>query len=184
MPNLSDGWNQPDYEQDAPLPADSLPAFQGWQRNIGAPILGYVQKNYGQGAKVSITSAYRPVAANTAAGGAAHSQHEAIGGCCAVDFTIYADAGYRITNLKPVFDWIRLTSGLPVDELIWEHVMVQQHGVWVTAGHDILHASYVVGMPRRIAKEGESSNLVPYTSWPFTVPTVVPPALESAVNEG
>lgn len=182
MPILSNAWNAPDYEQDAPLPPETVPAFQGWYRQLGTAFLTQHRKSEPSG-RLVITSAYRPPDANKAAGGASHSQHEAIGGCCAVDFALYNSVGVRITDLKPFFDWIRQESYLPVDEVILEHVMVQRpiDRVWVPTGHDIIHVSYVVGIPRRIAKEGESNNLVPYTSWPFN--TAPPDAIDHATNE-
>ena len=183
MPILSNAWNAPDYEQDAPLPPETVPVFQGAYRGVRTGLQAQAVKMYGEDAKLFLTSSYRPVAANLAAGGAVHSQHEAIGGCCAVDFALYNSVGVRITDLKPFFDWIRQESYLPVDEVILEHVMVQRpiDRVWVPTGHDIIHVSYVVGIPRRIAKEGESNNLVPYTSWPFN--TAPPDAIDHATNE-
>lgn len=172
MLDFHDPFIQADYEQDAPLPPETVPVFQGMQRNVLLPILQYCRSQYGFGSKLSITSAYRPHAFNESAHGSPRSQHMATEKFCAVDFAPYGDAGARVCDLRPLFEWIRLQSYLPVDQVILEHVMVQRpiDHAWVSAGHDIIHVSWTVGIPRREALEGESNNLVPYTHWPFNQP--------------
>lgn len=76
---------------------------------------------------VFITSGFRNVEHNVAAGGKPSSWHLAEGGRAAVDFFVNS------ISVVTVFDWIRLISGLPFDKVILE----KKYGVPV-----IVHLQY------------------------------------------
>lgn len=67
------------------------------------------------GAALRITSGWHSRAHNSAVGGVRNSQHLALGGAAAADFTV------KGADLRLIFDWIRLESGLPFDQLILAH---------------------------------------------------------------
>jgi len=110
------------------------------------------------------TSGYRDPTDNRAVHGVSNSQHIATPEYCASDGRPL-HLGHS-EDLRPLFDRCRNDETLAFDEIILEHVYKQDAaGKWVSAGHDVLHISYVKGTPRRIAKEGESNNLTPYKTW-------------------
>lgn len=98
------------------------------------------------GKKMLITSGYRGPLLNSAVGGASDSQHMATANYCAVDFIIPG------VPLQDVFDWIRLESGLPFDQVILERGREERHE-W----DDCIHIS-CLKMPRRMALVGETGN--------------------------
>lgn len=106
-------------------------------------------------APMAITSGYRPPAANTAVHGVKNSQHIATALYCAADFRVEG-----LKDLRPIFDWLRLESGLPYDQLILEH----------GAGGDIIHVSWAKAFQRREALEGATHNYTAYTAWPSIEP--------------
>ena len=78
---------------------------------------------------ITITSGYRSPAYNSQVGGAATSQHVATPFYCAADFTL-------AHNLMEVFDWLRLQSRLPFDQVIlefheWSESPIVLHVSWV-----------------------------------------------------
>jgi len=102
------------------------------------------------GAEIMITSGYRSPNANLSTNGVKHSQHIATSISCAADFTV---AGLR--DLRPLFDWIRMESALPFDQLILEH----------GSCGDIIHVSWNQAFQRREALEGATHNQSAYTKW-------------------
>ena len=76
-------------------------------------LLEPIREHFGQ--RLYITSGYRSPAKNAAIGGVATSEHLYVGGKAAADFFVNA------TPLRAVFDWIRLKSKLPFDQVILEH---------------------------------------------------------------
>jgi hypothetical protein len=99
---------------------------------------------------VSVHDGYRDPAHNARVGGAANSQHLYDGGDSAADFSCNLDC-------QSVFDWIRLQSGLPFDQLILE---TNEQGVAST-----VHISYnsVIPHPRREALTGATGGRSGYT---------------------
>lgn len=94
-----------------------------------------------------ITSGYRSEEANARIGGVKGSQHIATAVDCACD-------GYfesHRASMQAPFDWLRIESGLPVDQLILEH----------SKNGDIVHISWSKN-PRRQALEGATFNKSPY----------------------
>ena len=138
MTQLSEHFQQSEFERDAVLPFDCIPIFQMLCANVLEPIRDYA-------GPLLITSGYRPPEANAAAHGVPNSQHIATPHECAADFE-----AVNSHDLRHIFDWIRLKSGLPIDQLILEH---QQNG-----GPDVIHVSYVIEGARREALEGATAN--------------------------
>ena len=96
---------------------------------------------------VAITSGYRCPALNSLVGGVADSDHQWTEDRIAADFqTPEADLG-------KVFDWIRLDSGLPFDQVIREHGS--------GSGGDCIHISYRL-IPRRVAMVGGTHSSTGY----------------------
>lgn len=88
---------------------------------------------------VVITSGYRSPELNALVGGAASSDHQWTNERIAADFQTPQ------AKLDEVFDWIRLESGLPFDQVIREHGSGR--------GGDCIHISYRL-VPRRAAMIG------------------------------
>lgn len=88
------------------------------------------------------TSAYRTIDRNREVGGEPTSYHLYDDGKAAIDFVIPS------ADIKHVFDWIRLLSGLPFDQVILEY----SHGV-----PDIIHIQTKLDTPpRREALVGQT----------------------------
>ena len=100
---------------------------------------------------VVITSGYRCPELNKAVGGAQSSQHVWTATQVAVDFKTPQ------AKLQEVFDWLRLESKLPFDQLILERGKVPD-----SEEDDCIHLSYV-REPRRMALAGETHNRSGYT---------------------
>lgn len=147
---LSEHFQQSEFERDAVLPFGCIPIFQMLCANVLEPIRTYA-------GPMLITSGYRPPDANAAAHGVPNSQHIATPADCAADFEVVGTH-----DLRHLFDWIRKKSGLPIDQLIFEH---QKNG-----GPDILHVSYVIEGPRREALEGSTANASTYMHTDFNGP--------------
>jgi hypothetical protein len=101
-----------------------------------------------------LSDGYRNPADNKAAGGAADSQHLYLGLNSAADMT-----GFQSADLETVFDWIRLESGLPFDEVILEfHPGTEQPRC--------IHISYngALARQRRKALTGETNGAGTYTA--------------------
>lgn len=151
MPLFSPNFQQSEFERDAVLPFECIPIFQMLCQNVLEPIRSHV------GGPLTITSGYRPPEANAAAHGVSNSQHIATNEHCAADFVV---PGMR--DLRGLFDWIRLKSGLSVDQLILEH---EENG-----GPDVMHCSYMIEGPRRMALEGSTANQSKYITATFNGP--------------
>ncbi len=96
---------------------------------------------------VRITSGYRCPELNSLVHGVADSDHQWTEERVAVDFQTPE------AKLDEVFDWIRLESGLPFDQIIREHGS--------GSGGDCIHISYRL-IPRHIALIGGTHNSEPY----------------------
>jgi Peptidase M15 len=143
---LSENFARHEFEHDGPMPSVCIDTY----RSLCAEILEPIRAKFAK--SVTITSGYRDPAANAETHGAAHSQHEATSMYCAADFRI---EGFE-HDMRPVFNWIRLESGLPFDQVILEH----------GAGGDIVHISWARAYPRRMALEGAQHNRSAYTHLP------------------
>ncbi len=96
---------------------------------------------------VVITSGYRCPELNALVNGVADSDHQW------TDNRIAADFQTPQTDLMKVFDWIRLESGLPFDQVIREKGS--------SRGGDCIHISYRL-IPRRVAMIGGTHNTSGY----------------------
>lgn len=140
---LSANFDQSEFELEAPLPAECVSSYTMLCSNILEPIRAHVNQ------PLIITSGYRSPEGNASAHGVSNSQHIATKTYCAADFKIMA-----MHDLRGLFDWIRLKSGLAVDQLILEH---QSDG-----GPDVIHVSWVINLPRLQALEGSTANQSSY----------------------
>jgi hypothetical protein len=119
------------------LPPEEVVAFA---RQFCTEILEPIRECIGS---VVITSGYRCPALNELVHGAPTSDHQWTTERIAADFfTPQAD-------LQQVFDWIRLESKLPFDQVIREHASGR--------GGDCIHISYRAD-PRRMAMVGATHN--------------------------
>lgn len=145
---LSPHFQREEFEPDGPMPEECVETY----RQLCLQILEPIHARYGP---LRITSGFRPPLANAAAGGVLHSQHQATSIYCAADWYATQPA----VESRKVFDWIRLESNLPIDQVILEH------GEHI----DILHTSLTTAVPRHDALEGSTANRTPYTRWTFRV---------------
>jgi len=123
--------------QIANLPPEEVVAFA---QQFCAEILEPIRERFGS---VVITSGYRCPALNALIRGVSSSDHQWTTKRIAADFfTPQAD-------LQQVFDWIRLESKLPFDQVIREHGSGR--------GGDCIHISYRAE-PRRMAMVGATHN--------------------------
>jgi zinc D-Ala-D-Ala carboxypeptidase len=98
---------------------------------------------------VAVHDGYRDPAHNARVGGAENSQHLYLEGNSAADISTALDC-------RSVFDWVRLNSGLPFDQLILE---TNPQGISST-----VHISYNCGgTQRREALTGMTNGLSGYT---------------------
>lgn len=95
-----------------------------------------------------VTSGYRSPEVNARIGGAKTSQHVATSEFCAVD-------GYFESHptMQAPFDWLRMDSGLPFDQIIREDGKYRA----------VLHISWAQ-VPRRMALNGQTFNQASYTA--------------------
>ena len=143
---LSEHFQKEEFEKDGPMPEECVGSYRSLCESILEPIRLHI------GQPLRITSGYRTPASNAVAGGVSSSQH------CATDRWCAADWWEPSTNMREVFDWIRLQSGLKFDQLILEH----------DGGNlCIIHTSWST-TPRRMALEGATANRTGYISWPVT----------------
>lgn len=141
---LTPNFAQAEFEKDGPMPQACVASY----RSLCANILEPIRLHLGQ--PLRITSGYRTPASNAAAGGVPISQH------CATDQFCAADWWVPTADMRQVFDWVRLESGLIFDQLILEH----------DGGNlCIIHTSWST-TPRRMALEGQTANKSGYTAWP------------------
>lgn len=92
--------------------------------------------------RVRVSSGYRSPALNAEVGGAATSDH------CWDEFGASADCQFLDAPEQEVFDWIRLESGLPFDQVILERGKVKD-----SETDDCIHISFRP-IPRRQAMAG------------------------------
>lgn len=142
-----------EFERGEFIPKEALPSFTAMCKEILEPI----RQKYGM---VVIHSGYRSPLHNTAVGGKPTSQHIATADHCACDFSIPG------ADLSAVFDWLRLTARLPIDQLILEY------GKDVDNDPICIHLSWSK-TPRFMAMEGLTHNRSPYVSRTFNAPTDV-----------
>lgn len=145
---LSEHFDSSEFERDgAQMPQECVSAFTSLCLNILEPIRAHV------GQPLVITSGYRSPEENQEAHGVSNSQHVAAKDHCATDWKILGQA-----DLRDVFDWIRLESGLQCDQVILEH----------GSDHDVIHVSWVIEGPRMMAMEGATANQSAYTKWGYS----------------
>ena len=105
---------------------------------------------------VRVTSGYRCPELNRQVHGAPGSDHQWTPTRMAADFqTPQAD-------LDEVFDWIRLQSRLPFDQVIREHGSGTGPAAALMASGGCIHISYRGASSRRIALVGATHNLTGY----------------------
>lgn len=100
------------------------------------------------GKPLRILSGYRDPKLNLVVGGVGDSQHVASPEHSAADWWEPS------SDMRGVFDWVRLESGLVWDQLILEHGVHNQ----------IIHVSWST-TPRRQALEGATAGRSSYKSW-------------------
>lgn len=140
---LSDHFAQQEFEHDGPMPDNCVLSYRSLCETFLEPVRAHI------GGTIRILSGYRSPNANQSAGGVPNSQHVATSSYCAADWWS------PTSDMRAVFDWIRLESGLVWDQLILEH------GVH----NDIIHSSWST-TPRRQALEGATANRTGYQNWP------------------
>ena len=151
MGDLSPSFSRHEFEVDGTsMPEECVAAYTSLCLNILEPMREHV------GQPFIITSGYRDAPDNAKDHGVADSQHVASATWCAADFKIEG-----MDDLRNLFDWTRLKSGLVIDQEILEHGL---------AGHDIIHVSWVTNGARLDALEGDTANREPYTRFPFNNP--------------
>jgi hypothetical protein len=106
-----------------------------------------------QWGSLSITSGYRDWQKNKDIGGAWDSQHLYLGGNAAVDFKPAK------SNLREVFNWIRLISKIKVDQVILEFQNGLPSIIHVSTNRDKL--------PRQMALTGQTFGKGPYSKVEF-----------------
>jgi hypothetical protein len=123
------------------LPTD--PAIEKAATELCTKLLEPIRAQYSL--PLIITSGYRTIDHNKATGGEPHSYHLFDDGKAAADFVIPS------VEINHVFDWIRLLSGLPFDQVILEY----EHGV-----PDICHVQLKLDTPpRRMALIGKTHGM-------------------------
>jgi hypothetical protein len=142
---LSPNFTRAEFEHSGPMPEECVPIFE----QFCVRILEQIRLQFDQ--PMEITSGDRRPEANAACAGNLHSEHISTPRYCAGDFTIPL---WR-KDLRGVFDWIRLNSGLPF------HHVTLEHG----AGGDVIHISLNLDNQDRIAKEGATHNASGYVDW-------------------
>jgi len=109
-------------------------------------VLDVVREQFGE---LTITSGYRPPAANAEAHGQPNSEHIYTSRKCAADFMASGEPIQR-----NVFDWMRENPTLPYHQLILEHG---------ANGSSVVHVSINLDMPGvRSVLEGATHNASPY----------------------
>jgi hypothetical protein len=156
--NLSDHFSKEEYELEGPMPDECVKTYTALSQKIMEGIREHCN------CPLIVTSGYRSPEGNATVSGVAHSQHVATSVYCAADFRPASPP----TDLRPLFDWIRLASGLPFDQVGLE---------WNREDHSrmIIHVSWTFETPRHFAFEGPEGG--PYTGVPNTLPLVIDPDL-------
>jgi hypothetical protein len=143
---LSANFQKAEFEKDGPMPDECVASYKELCETILEPIRIHI------GSPLRVTSGFRPPASNAAASGVSNSQH------CATDQYCAADWWVPTADMREIFDWVRLQSGLVWDQLILEHdggTLCIIHTSWSTT-------------PRRMALEGATANKTGYKSWPVS----------------
>ena len=143
---ISANFKRVEFEKDGPMPEEYVASYRSLCETILEPIRSHL------GLPLRITSGYRSPESNAAAHGVPASQH------CATDQYCAADWWVPTADMREVFDWVRLQSGLVWDQLILEH-----DGGTLS----IIHVSWST-TPRRMALEGATANKTGYTNWPVS----------------
>ncbi|HXM32286.1 MAG TPA: D-Ala-D-Ala carboxypeptidase family metallohydrolase [Chthoniobacterales bacterium] len=147
---LSENFTRKEFELEGPMPEECVAAFAFLAENILEPIRAHF------GEAMEITSGYRTPEGNADAHGNAHSEHVATADYCAADWKI---ASFE-PDMRPVFDWIRLSSGLPF------HIVTLEHGAPESGElREIIHISWNRDAAAREAKEGATHNASGYIDW-------------------
>jgi len=132
------------------IPAKIIPLVENFIIMVLMSIRKYA-RTIKPDAIVRITSGYRNKVYNKGVGGSPSSQHVYTKYYCAADIQVPG------VPLQRVFDWIRLKSGLPYDQVILERGKLKRHEY-----DDCIHLSYV-RRPRRIALDGSTHGAGGYT---------------------
>lgn len=106
---ISEHFDQSEFERHGPVPQEALPILA----DLCGSVLEAIRAQFGP---LTITSGYRPPAMNAATGGAKHSEHVYGPDECAADFVPESS----MHPLSAIFDWIRFSSGLDIDQVILE----------------------------------------------------------------
>jgi len=148
---LTEHFNREEFEHSGAMPSNVVPAYV----NLCAEILEPIREQFET--PLTITSGYRSPDHNKEIGGAKGSQHMATPDFCAADFKCAVD-------MQVVFDWIRLSSGLPFDQVILEH----EHGDGPPA---CIHISWAKDY-RRVALEGLTHGRSSYVKRDVELPII------------
>lgn len=142
---LSANFQLSEFTNNGAIPTECIGFLQGFCSDILEPI----RAKFGP---LSITSGYRPPDRNSAVGGVSNSQHVYTSDHCAADFQ-------TSTPMSQVFNWIRLQSHLPFDQVILEF----NKNFPTDESKACVHVSYVGGTPRRQALVGNTHGAGVYT---------------------
>jgi hypothetical protein len=142
---LSEHFAREEFELEGPMPEESVEAYIFLAENILEP----THRQFYE--EMLVTSGHRGNAGNAAAGGNKNSEHKSTADYCAADWIMLRF--HR--DMRGVFDWIRLNSGLPFHIVTLEH---GQHG-------DVIHISWNRFATTRVAKEGATHNASGYIEW-------------------
>ena len=140
---LTEHFTREEFEKHGAMPDDCVASYTQLCQEILEPIRVHTNN------PIRITSGYRSPESNKAAGGVSNSQHCATATYCAADWWD------PTADMRELFDWIRLESKLPFDQVILEH-----DGGTLS----IIHTSWST-TPRRQALEGATANQTGYKSW-------------------
>jgi len=135
---LSEHFALEEFEKGGPVLTDYVPVLREFCERILEPI----RREFGK--LLKITSGNRNSEYNRSVGGASDSQHVYTRWSCAADIQIPGVA------VDAVFNWIRLSSGLPFDQVILERGRQERH-----EHDDCIHISYLRS-PRQVALEGST----------------------------
>jgi len=135
---LSEHFFLEEFERGGPVSEDCLPCLLEFCQRVLEPLRKFFDK------PVRITSGNRNPEYNRIKGGAPNSQHIYERWSCAADIQVPG------LPIKGVFDWLRLESGLPFDQVIFERGREERH-----EHDDCIHLSYLKA-PRRMALEGST----------------------------
>jgi hypothetical protein len=153
--NISAHFEETEFETNGPFPDDCLPVVTNFCNSILEPF----HIKFG---KIVITSGYRDPSHNFLVHGVIQSQHIYTPIQCAADCS-FVELPSNLT-MRDVFDWGRLESGLPIDQIILEH---GETG-------DIIHLSFTMTPPRNEALEGLVGNRSGYNRWKFVSAPPIP----------